>query len=125
MAAFSLLPIWVLVYQTGVQIDFDNKRLRNISGPFASKAEEWQDISEASHLGMIDVREGRELQPSSRPGVASVNLGKVAVNMFFEDRQYIQVFRGPSKEANRIVDTIFKELGVAVYDSEDDDNDQV
>lgn len=106
-----------------MEIDFDNKRLRNISGPLASKAEEWKDISEASYLGMIDVREGRELQPSSRPGVASVNLGKVAVNMFFEDRQYIQIFRGTSKKADRIVDILFKELGVAVYDpnAEDDD----
>lgn len=121
LAVFALLPAWIVIYQTGVEIDFKNKRLRNIAGPFASKAEEWQDISDATHLGMVDVREGRSLQPYSRPDVVSVHVSKVAVNMFFEDRRHIQVFRGPSKEANRIVDIIFKELDVTVFDPKDDD----
>ncbi|MBI1184004.1 hypothetical protein GC194_07020 [bacterium] len=111
---FAFVPVVLILYQTGVEIDFENKRLRDISGMLGSSKKEWQDISDAQYLGMVNSNEGRAVS-AYRPS-SSVRLGKTDVNLFL-DGYHLHIFTGNGQKATEIADTIAHHLGIEINDA--------
>lgn len=107
------------LYQSGLELDAENKRFREFEGTLGSTKGQWILVEDGDYWSIVGINEARRMP--GRVGVGSMHFGMSKV-YFFSGDWHIEIFKGDYENAVAMAERLSEQFGIPVNDVNKDQN---